>query len=51
MRDYKKEAYDAILKKGTVPKVVLDQMTFNEMLKHLLTYSTTGEIWYPGVKS
>ncbi len=46
-----KQAYDAILKKGLVPKDILDQMTFAEMLKHLLTYHTTGEIWYPGVKS
>jgi len=51
MRNYEKEAYDAILKKGIVPKDILDQMTFKEMLKHLITYHTTGEIWYPGIKS
>ena len=51
MRDYKKETYEAILKKGTIPKDILDQMTFEEMLKHLLTYHTTGLIWYPGINS
>lgn len=51
MRDYKKEAYDAILRKGIVPKDILDKMTFQDMLRHLLTYMTTGQIWYPGVES
>lgn len=50
MRIDKKQAYDAILRKGLVPKDILDKMSFAEMLKHLLTYSTTGEIWYPGIK-
>lgn len=50
MRDYKKEAYDAILKKGLISKDILDKMTFEDMLKHLVTYHTTGLIWYPGIE-
>ena len=51
MKEHKQRAYEGIKKKGLVPIEILNVMTFDEMLEHILKYLTIGELWYPGLEN
>ncbi|MFA6801357.1 MAG: hypothetical protein WCR19_04550 [Acholeplasmataceae bacterium] len=44
---YIDECKQNIIKKGLIPIKIIEQMTLNEMLEHLLRYLSLGEIWIP----
>jgi hypothetical protein len=44
---YQEKCKNSILKKGLIPPKIVERMTFNEMIEHLLRYQVQGEIWIP----
>ena len=48
MLDFEKMR-NVIKEKGLIAPDVVDKMTINEMIEHLLRYRCLGEIWIPEV--